>query len=156
MNGNFPKFVDIFKKIQDKSGHFDLIVLIGCVFNKDMDFSLVKLLDSLITKIVIFDSSEVGTLIKHKITDMFDLSDNVAVLGRSGVITVCDLKIAFLNGHENKKYLINDEKYKYTSSFFSRADVDILLKDNFKVDLLLLHSIPTLIYDELIKYFVNT
>lgn len=82
---------------------------------------------------------------------MFDLSDNIVVLGRSGVETICDLKIAFLNGFENKKYLIENEKYKYTSHFFSRADVEILLKEHSKIDLLLLHTMPTTIYDELLK-----
>jgi hypothetical protein len=90
---------------------------------------------------------------KHKNKTDFNLFENVHILGRSGYIDTHDLRIAFLNGYENKKYLSEDEKFNFTGNYFSREDVDLFLnkKDELKVDILLLNCLPGVIYDELIK-----
>jgi hypothetical protein len=156
INGDFVKFAEMFQKIRDKSGSFDLVFLTGNVFNPAKDFALVKELEilSTTTKFLIFDSSEVGIVCKHNIGYSHQhLSENITILGRSGFYNINGLKVAYLNGRENKKYLSEDEKYKYTSGFFSRDDVDFLTskKMEMKTDILLINSIPSLILDEMVK-----
>lgn len=157
INGNFEKFLEIFGKIKEKSGKFDLVILTGNLFNKNKEFSLVNALEKLETKIIIFDSSEVGIVGKHKLFEkVYELNEYVTILGRCGVYVYENIRIAYLNGRENKKYLDDNIKHIYTSCFFSRDDVDSLISDveksNLKTDILLTHSMPSIIFDELVKY----
>ncbi len=156
LNGNFEKFLEIFLKIKEKSGNYDLIILIGNVFNKNKDFSGVKDLEKLQTKILILDNSEVGIVLKHKlIYGEYALNEYVTILGRSGIYNHDNIRIAYLNGRENKKYLSEDVKHIYTSCFFSRDDVDKIISDaensKLKTDIILTNSMPQIIYDELLK-----
>jgi hypothetical protein len=156
LNGNFSKFVEVFMKIKEKSGGFDLVILTGKVFDPNKNFSELKELEILNSKILIFDNSEVGVVCKHKLLyDQFHYSDNVTILGRSGVYVHENIRICYLSGKENKKYLDEDAKYKYTSCFFSRDDIDKLFelsrKDGGKIDIFLTHSLPSIVHEELTK-----
>jgi hypothetical protein len=158
IDGDFKKFSDMYKKITEKSGNFDLVFLTGNVFNSNKDFSLLNELEKLshTTKFIIFDSSEVGIVCKHKLDYSHQhIKENITILGRSGIYSINGLKIAYINGKENKKYLSEDDKYKYTSCYFSRDDVDYLIDSTknkeSRVDILLLHSIPSTLYDEMLK-----
>jgi hypothetical protein len=79
----------------------------------------------------------------------------VTLLGRCGVFIFRGLRIAYLNGRENKKFLSEDEKFYYTGCYFSRNDIDRVIQDTqgskLKTDILLLNSIPSIIYDEMAK-----
>ena len=156
INGDFQKFTELFSKIREKSGDFDLVILTGNVFNPNKNFSLVKQLDTINTKFLIFDQSEVGIVCKHRLGhENYKFSENIEILGRSGFYIHQGLRIAFLSGKENKKYLSEDEKYKYTSCYFSRDDIDMLIKDSnkfkMKTDILLINTLPSVIYDEMKK-----
>jgi len=156
INGNFENFVEIFSKIKEKSGKFDLIILIGNIFNKSKYFSTVKELEKLQTKILIFDSSEVGIVTKHKLSyKEYELNDYVTILGRSGVYNFENIRIAYISGKENIKYLSDDVKYIYTTCFFSKGDFDKLISETeescFKTDILLTHCMPSIIYEEILK-----
>jgi hypothetical protein len=163
INGDFVKFSEIFQKILDKSPNFDLVILLGSVFNIHKDFSQVKELEKFSTKFLILDDSEIGVVTKHKFgNENYTMSEKVTILGRSGVLYFKDLRIAYLNGKENKKFLSEDEKYKYTSFFFSRDDVENLTdfnknniditsftSSNVKTDFLLTNCIPSIIFNEM-------
>jgi hypothetical protein len=129
-----------------------MLLLIGKVFNKDIGFEKISELNKIDSRIYILDNSEIGIVLKHK-SGIFNLSDNTVVLGRSGFIEVAGFRIAYLNGEENKKFLSEFDSYNYTGCFYSRDDIDLLLneKEESKVDILLLNTIPSIIYDELIK-----
>jgi hypothetical protein len=126
--------------------------LIGNVFSKDSGFLKVKELEKVDAKVYIMDCSEVGVVFKHK-AEMHSLLENVVILGRSGYLEIEDLRIAYLNGSESQKFMSEIDKFKYTGSSYSRDDVDGLLNDReeLKVDLFILNTIPGVIYDELIK-----
>lgn len=154
INGNFSKFMEIYNKIKEKSGKMDLIILTGNVFNKDKNFDGIKELEKLETKILIFDQSEVGIVIKHKFfSNFYQYSENIVILGRSGYYNFFDITIAYINGKENKKYLREEEKFIYTSSFFNKDDVikTIGLGEKEKIDILLINTIPGIFLDEMIQ-----
>lgn len=155
LNGEFDKFCEMFVKIKEKSGTFDLVILNGHVFNSKKDFSSIKELTKLNTKILIFDESEAGIVCKHQLLyNHYDLLDNITILGRSGIYSYNDLSIAYINGTESKKYLQDLEKFKYTSNYFSKEDIDRLIdqhNENTKIDILLVNTIPSIFYDEMRK-----
>ena len=97
------------------------------------------------------DNSEIGIVAKHKILENHYLIENVILLGRSGNTILEDLRISFINGQENMKFLLND--YSYTGNNFNRNDIETLVncKDEMKTDILLINSIPSVFYDEIIK-----
>jgi hypothetical protein len=150
--------VEFYKKIKEKSGDFDLIILLGQSFKITKKLDDLKTLSNIITPIIIFDDSEIGVVSKHKIpyNESYELLENVKLVGRSGIIKIGNLAIAFLNGRENKKYLVDGIDYHYTSNFFSREDIESLVEENKKlkgeIDILLLNSIPSLFNDEIKKY----
>jgi hypothetical protein len=153
LNGEFDKFFEMFIKIKEKSGAFDLIILTGNVFNAKKDFSSIKELTKLNTKILIFDESEAGIVCKHQLLyTQYDLLENITILGRSGIYSYNDLTIAYLNGAESKKYLQDVQKFKYTSNYFSKEDIDRLIDQQNKIDVLLVNTITSIFYDEMRKY----
>ena len=97
------------------------------------------------------------------------LNETIYILKRSGVVNIDGLRIAFLNGYESKEfsYLENlDEKTSkerynfsrkyYTSSYFTKPDVERLFEES-NIDILLLNSLPEIIYNELqIDSFMNS
>lgn len=158
IDGDFKKFSEMFNKITEKSGNFDLVFLTGNVFNISKDFSLLCEIEKLshMTKFIIFDSSEVGIICKHKLDYSHQhIKENITILGRSGIYSINGLRIAYMNGKENKKYLSEDDKFKYTSCYFSRDDIYYLTDrtntKDIRVDILLLHSIPSILLNELLK-----
>jgi hypothetical protein len=154
VNGHFEKLVETYNKIKDKSGDFDIVFLIGKVFNKDLEFGSINLLSRVASKLYILDNSEVGNVFKHKAVLSYELLPNVVMLGRSGYVDIDDIRIAFLNGSECQKFMSSIDRFKYTGSAYTREDIDNLLNDReeLKVDILLLNTVPGIIYDELIKY----
>ena len=161
LNGDFIKFSEIFQKILDKSGEFDLVILIGHAFNIHKDFNQIRELEKFKMKFVILDQSEIGVVCKHKFGfENYEISDNVTILNRTGLYVYKDLRIAFINGKESQKFLSEDEKYKYTGFYFSREDVEYLtsgsidnnlydLQGSTKIDILLTNVIPSVILDEM-------
>jgi hypothetical protein len=71
---------------------------------------------------LIFDSSEVGSLTKHKIKDQLNLSENIILLRRSDTFIFDNIKISYLNGFENSKFLSQ-------KNIMQRIKLDKILKD---------------------------
>ena len=59
---------EIYLKITEKSGEFDLVILIGKVFSKEIPIPEIKILKNLKTKFLVMDNSEIGIISKHKIS----------------------------------------------------------------------------------------
>lgn len=174
--GNFEKLIDILHKISEKSGNFDIIFLIGKVFNIEKSFNEIFKLEKIDSKFIIFDSSEVGNIIKHKYSEPLIFSEKITILDRKGIFTIDGFKIGYLSGFENEDYikenLKNPNMPDYTKAYFTgdkfkRDDVLDLLKEkeenkNLIIDILLTHSIPSIIFQELLKsksspiYFLKT
>jgi hypothetical protein len=126
--------------------------LLGKVFSNNSPLSDLKHLYNLNTKFIILDNSEVGTVIKHKIEQNTHEMNNITFLGRSGSIMISDIKIVYINGLELLKYLGQDE-YCYTGGYYSREDVNrlILPNEKTKTDILLVNTMPSVLFDELSK-----
>jgi len=143
-----------------------MIFLIGRVFNKERNFSEISKLEKFNatnTKFIIFDNSEIGAVVKHAYSTPFAYSDNITFLDRKGIITIDDIKIAYLSGLEDEKYLVENNANSafdflnaiYTGNAFSREDFNELIKlkeeteKEAKIDILLSHSVPNVILQEL-------
>lgn len=155
LNGQIQKFIDTFWDLLNDTQEPMLVILMGKVFNPEKDFSQLKGLEKLErVRFLILDESEVGIVIKHKILySHYDLAGNITLLGRSGVYTFNGLRIMYLNGEERLKYLFRNRKYHYTSSCFSREDLDKLIDENLieglQTDILLLNTLPSIIFNDL-------
>ena len=151
--GNFTKVNDLYTKISTKSGDVDVMILIGEVFNQAEKFSALNLLSNLKCKIIIFDSSSISSVLKAKINySPYEYSSNITILGRSGIFEFKGLKIGYLNGYEDNKFLTKEKKL-YTGDAFSYYDIEKFIDktkiENDKIDILLLSSIPQVFAHEL-------
>jgi len=155
--------VDALTKIIEKSGGYDVIFLIGKVFNKQNTLKDILILEKINSFFIIFDNTEIGRIIKHLNSNPFNFTENILFLDRSGIITVKGLKIAYLSGYENENYLLENSnnifssdycQTIFTGEFFNREDVNKLIKiDNQidKIDIFVSHTIPNIIFQELIN-----
>lgn len=156
IKGNFEKVVELFEKLEKTGKIFNLLVLIGQTFCFENNFSKLNLLKQIKTKILIFDSSKISSVLKSKIKyELYNFSDNIIILGRSGIFNINgNLKIAYINGKENEdSFNLNVDK-KYSSDYFIYNDINNLIKDEKKtekIDLLLLSNFPHIFYEEVQK-----
>jgi len=152
-------------KIIEKTGSYDIIFLIGKVFDKEKNFSEISKLEKINTKFIIFDSSEIGAFLKHTFSSPYNFSDNITFLDRKGVITIHDIKIAYLSGFEEEKYLLENysnsafdfTKAIYCGNAFNKEDVNSLIKlreeteKDSKIDIFLSHCVPNINFQELVN-----
>lgn len=111
--------------------------------------------------------------LKYKDHNCIQLNNNIYLLINSGVININNLNIAFIQGFEHPDMLMytnNNNNYNcntnsknfnnriFFGSYFRKQDY-IFMEDviHKKIDILLLHSLPKLMYDEFIytNYFEN-
>jgi hypothetical protein len=156
-------------KIISKSGNFDIIFLIGKIFDISKQFSDIFKLEKIESKFIIFDNSEVSYIVNHKFSDPFYLTPNIILLNRNGIYTIDNIKIAYFSGLENEKYLSltkNALNYSqgqdlndiiYSREYFKREDVEKIIRikeDNEKdalIDILISHSAPSIILQDLLN-----
>lgn len=160
---------DTLLKISEKSGNFDVVFLLGKVFDKEKPFNEVFSLEKIPSKFIIFDSSQAGIIIKHKFSSPFNLTENIILLDRKGVLDIEGIKVAYLSGLENENFLVENKaslydycQAIYTGENFNKDDINHLLKlkignsdesNNIKskIDILLTHSIPSVCFQELLN-----
>lgn len=142
-----------------------MIFLIGKVFDKEKNFKEILRLEKIQTKFIIFDSSEVGSIIKHSFTSPYYFSDNIIFLDKKGIISIDTLKIAYLSGFEEEKFLLENysnsnfdfTKAIYHGNAFNKEDINTLIKlkdeseKDSKIDIFLSHTVPNVIFQELIN-----
>ena len=95
--------IEILKKIQDKSGLFEIVFLIGKSFSLNSEFAKLSELELLSnqfiiygkTYILILDYSEIGSTIKHKHPKGIKLRENVYLLGRSGIYELNNFTVSY-------------------------------------------------------------
>jgi hypothetical protein len=162
IKGNIYRLNIILEKIL-QSMNIDYLILTGEVFTlqtKQEDINLIAFKGS----IIIFDSSQLGEIIKAKYEyNNYSLQNNIAFLGRSGIFSPTDssINIAFLSGIEAKEFLDKtSDKFNlsYTNKYYKYKDIENLINKyidlnktkNNKIDYFLINSFPQCLY---IKYF---
>ena len=162
IKGNIYRLNIILEKIL-QSMNIDYLILSGEVFTlqtKQEDINLIAFKGS----IIIFDSSQLGEIIKTKYEyNNYSLQNNIVFLGRSGIFSPADssINIAFLSGIEAKEFLDKtSDKFNlsYTNKYYKYKDIENLINKyidlnktkNNKIDYFLINSFPQCLY---IKYF---
>lgn len=132
----------------------------GKIFDKSKPFSEIKKLEKIPSKFIIFDNSEFLNIINYKFKKPHNLLENVILLNRYGIFTIDNIKIAYLSGIEDEKYLkfsSLERNLIYSKDRFKRENIYDLFRqkaDNGKdcfIDILLTHTIPSIILEDLLN-----
>ncbi len=154
IKGDFEKIIELNGKLEKTGKKFDTIILIGECFSVENNFSKLNLLKELKTQFIIFDSSKIASILKSKIKyDIYDYSNNIKILGRSGVFSINkDLNIAYINGKENNESFDLGNNKIYTGEFFIYNDIKNLINEANKkenIDIFLFSNFPYLFFEEM-------
>ena len=162
IKGNINRLNIVLEKIL-KSANIDYLILTGEVFTlktKEEDILSISFKGS----IIIFDSSQLGEIIKSKYEyNNYMLNDNILFLGRSGIFSPKESSInfAYLSGIEAKEFLEKNSSIiglPYTNKYYKYKDIENLINKyidlnnskNKKIDFFLINSFPQSLY---LKYF---
>ena len=162
IKGNIYRLNIILEKIL-KSMNIDYLILTGEVFTLQTKIDDIKLI-SFTGSIIIFDSSQLGEIIKTKYEyNNYLLEKNITFLGRSGIFSPeeSSINIAFLSGIEGKEFLEKNSNLlglSYTNKYYKYKDIENLINKyielnktkNNKIDFFLINTFPQCLYS---KYF---
>lgn len=171
----FSSITQQITNIANKNGRFDIILLTGYVFKEDKGIAGLNELSLSFkdTIILILDISPIGIIIKHnheeyekeniknKI-DYLQYNSNVYILKNSGVMSIHNLNIAYIQGYESPEMISPSYSSKfnnkiYHSGYFNENDLKRIYQSTEKIDILLSNSLPQHIFYELnnTKFFEN-